>query len=180
MGGQRCYPGRHAARLRDDPVEGLLPDKDTTLALIGAAAARGHDNFHALPRDLFVHGGEVFARVRPVVLGPPGSAAPCRLGNASEVPLSDVVCGLHPQGPPLRRGVPLHDPHPRATARPHAAHQRPARSARRQREALRAPLSAYSPARSSRRTARESSPSWRRSGAPPWSSRSTGRGAPEW
>jgi glutathione synthase len=51
-----------------DPMERILADKDTTFAFQRAAQARGHLCFHALPRDLFVEGGEVCARVREVTV----------------------------------------------------------------------------------------------------------------
>ena len=44
-----------------DPVEGLLPDKDTTFAFQRAAAARGHENLHvaAERHPCRPHGGSV-------------------------------------------------------------------------------------------------------------------------
>jgi glutathione synthase len=84
-----------------DPVEGLLPDKDTTFAFQRAAAARGHENLHCLLRDVYVREGEVFARVRPVSIGATGSAAPCSLGAPSEVALSDVSAVLIRKDPPF-------------------------------------------------------------------------------
>jgi glutathione synthase len=84
-----------------DPVEGLLPDKDTTFAFQRAAAARGHENLHALKRDVFVREGEVFASVRPVQIGAPGSLSPCTLGEAREVNLADVGAVLIRKDPPF-------------------------------------------------------------------------------
>ena len=31
-----------------DPVESIIPDKDTTLAFLSGGQRRGHENFHAL------------------------------------------------------------------------------------------------------------------------------------
>lgn len=84
-----------------DPVHGLLPDKDTTFAFQRAAAARGHQNLHALPRDVFVREGEVFASVRPLTIGAPGSATPCTLGEPSDVALADVSAILIRKDPPF-------------------------------------------------------------------------------
>jgi len=84
-----------------DPVEGLLPDKDTTFAFQRAAAARGHESFHALPRDIFVRQGEVYARVRPITIGAPGSASPCTLGAPADVHLADVDAVLIRKDPPF-------------------------------------------------------------------------------
>ena len=84
-----------------DPIEGLLPDKDTTFAFQRAAAARGHQNLHALKRDVYVRQGEVFARVRPVQVGPPGSESPCSLGAPVDVNLADVDAVLIRKDPPF-------------------------------------------------------------------------------
>jgi len=84
-----------------DPVEGLLPDKDTTFAFQRAAAARGHENLHALLRDVFVREGEVFARVRPIQIGGADSKVACSLGAPSELALSDVSAVLIRKDPPF-------------------------------------------------------------------------------
>jgi len=84
-----------------DPIEGLLPDKDTTFAFQRAASARGHQNLHALLRDVFARDGEVFARVRPVHVGPPGSDAPCSLGDPFDVHLADVAAIFIRKDPPF-------------------------------------------------------------------------------
>jgi len=80
-----------------DPVEGLLPDKDTTFAFQRAAAARRHENLHALKRDVFVREGEVFARVRPVAMSTDG----CTLAAPFEVNLADVDAVLIRKDPPF-------------------------------------------------------------------------------
>lgn len=49
-----------------DPAEGMLPDKDTTFALLRAAGARGHLCLHAAPGDVSVTGKKVFVTARPV------------------------------------------------------------------------------------------------------------------
>ena len=49
-----------------DPVEKMIPDKDTTFAFIRGARARGHDCLHCLPRDVSNVGRELFAKARPV------------------------------------------------------------------------------------------------------------------
>lgn len=49
-----------------DPMDRVLPDKDTTFAFLRAAQAKGHTSLHCEPRDLFVKGGDVHARVRPI------------------------------------------------------------------------------------------------------------------
>jgi glutathione synthase len=71
-----------------DPMDRVLPDKDTTFAFQRAAQARGHVSLHCLPRDLYIAGGDVGARVRPVRV----SDAPPHFvhGPEEEVRLADV------------------------------------------------------------------------------------------
>jgi len=49
-----------------DPVESMIPEQDTTFALIGAGQRRGHENFHAELSQIYVTRGEVRARARRV------------------------------------------------------------------------------------------------------------------
>ena len=84
-----------------DPIVGLLPDKDTTFAFQRAAALRGHENLHALVRDVFVREGEVYAAVRPVAIHAPGNLVPCTLGDESLVKLADVDAVLIRKDPPF-------------------------------------------------------------------------------
>jgi glutathione synthase len=51
-----------------DPLDRILPDRDTTLALMRAAQARGHRCLHCLPSQLEVADGRVRARARQVEL----------------------------------------------------------------------------------------------------------------
>ncbi len=46
----------------------MLPDKDTSFALMRAAQARGHQNFHAYLRDLSIDGSKLFVRARPILV----------------------------------------------------------------------------------------------------------------
>jgi glutathione synthase len=84
-----------------DPVLGLLRDKDTTLAFLRAAAARGHENLHTLQRDVFAKDGEVLASVRPVALGTSASEPACTLGEPFETNLADVGAVLIRKDPPF-------------------------------------------------------------------------------
>src|SRR6266446_4975809 len=47
-----------------DPLESVLPDKDTTFAFMLESLARGHEIFHLGLKDLFAHGHRVFGRAR--------------------------------------------------------------------------------------------------------------------
>jgi glutathione synthase len=49
-----------------DPVESMIPEQDTTFALIGAGQRHGHENFHAELSQIYVTRGEVHARARRV------------------------------------------------------------------------------------------------------------------
>jgi glutathione synthase len=71
-----------------DPMERVLPDRDTTFAFQRAAQGRGHECLHCLPRDIFVADGEVWARVRPVTVSdaPPHFA----FGAFRDVRLAEV------------------------------------------------------------------------------------------
>ncbi|HVU02746.1 MAG TPA: glutathione synthase [Polyangiaceae bacterium] len=49
-----------------DPVEKMLPDKDTSFAFMRGALARGHECLHCLPKNVWNVGRDVFAWARPV------------------------------------------------------------------------------------------------------------------
>lgn len=49
-----------------DPAQKMIPDKDTSFALIRGAEARGHESWHSLPLDIFNVGRDVFARAHPI------------------------------------------------------------------------------------------------------------------
>jgi glutathione synthase len=82
-----------------DPMERILADKDTTFAFQRAAQARGHVALHCLPRDLFLEGGDVHARVRDVTVS---DAAPhFAFGESFEVRLADVEGVFIRKDPPF-------------------------------------------------------------------------------
>jgi len=47
-----------------DPLERILPDKDTTFVFMLESLRRGHEVYYADPGDLFAHHTKAFARVR--------------------------------------------------------------------------------------------------------------------
>jgi glutathione synthase len=51
-----------------DPLESVLPDKDTTFAFMLESLARGHQLFHLGLKDLIARGNRVFGRARPCVV----------------------------------------------------------------------------------------------------------------
>jgi glutathione synthase len=82
-----------------DPMDRVLPDKDTTFAFLRAAQRRGHASLHCEPRDVFVKDGDVFARARPVTVSdaPPHFAH----GEASDVRLADEQAVFIRKDPPF-------------------------------------------------------------------------------
>jgi glutathione synthase len=82
-----------------DSMDRVLPDKDTTFAFQRAAQRLGHANLHCEPRDVYVDGGDVWARAREVCVS---DAAPhFTFGTAADVRLADVDCVLIRKDPPF-------------------------------------------------------------------------------
>lgn len=82
-----------------DAVDRVLPDKDTTFAFLRAAQDRGHESLHCEPRDLFLRGGELFARARRLAVS---DAAPhFRFGDVEEIPLAAVEAVFIRKDPPF-------------------------------------------------------------------------------
>jgi glutathione synthase len=82
-----------------DPMDRVLPDRDTTFAFQRAAQKRGHESLHCLPRDVYVADGDVWARVRPVRVS--DSAPFFELGPARDVRLAEVECVAIRKDPPF-------------------------------------------------------------------------------
>src|SRR5258708_34878349 len=82
-----------------DPMDRVLPDRDTTFAFQRAAQSRGHESLHCQPRDVFVTDGDVWARVRPLRV----SDAPPFFthGSARDVRLAEVECVAIRKDPPF-------------------------------------------------------------------------------
>jgi len=82
-----------------DPMDRVLPDKDTTFAFQRAAQRMGHQALHCQPRDVYVHEGDVWARVRPLQVSdtPPHATFDAPL----DVRLADVECVLIRKDPPF-------------------------------------------------------------------------------
>jgi glutathione synthase len=71
-----------------DPIEAIKPAKDSTLAILLAAQARGWELFYAEQKDLYLRDGVAFGRLAPLkVFDDPtvwfarGAAAPGKLGD---------------------------------------------------------------------------------------------------
>ena len=82
-----------------DPMDRVLPDKDTTFAFQRAAQGRGHVALHCEPRDLYVKGGDVYARVRTLQVSdtPPHGV----FGDFEHVRLADVDAVFIRKDPPF-------------------------------------------------------------------------------
>jgi glutathione synthase len=84
-----------------DPMDGVLPDKDTTFAFQRAAQERGHVSLHCLMRDIFFKGDDLFARVRPVTVSdkPPHYS----LGDPFDVRFVETEAVFIRKDPPFDR-----------------------------------------------------------------------------
>ncbi len=81
-------------------MERLLPDKDTTVAMQRATQARGHTSLHCEPKDVFVHEGEVCAKVRPVAVDANQSNW-FTYGSPADVRLSELAAVFIRKDPPF-------------------------------------------------------------------------------
>ena len=82
-----------------DPVDRVVPDKDTTFAFQRAAQKRGHTTLHCTPRDVYIDTGDVWAATRTLTVSdaPPHFA----FGKTADVRLADVECVLIRKDPPF-------------------------------------------------------------------------------
>jgi glutathione synthase len=82
-----------------DPMDRLSPDKDTTVAFLRAAQARGHRAWHCDVHDLLVKEGVAYAKVREVTMleGLPFF----RLGEGRTLALKDVDAVFIRKDPPF-------------------------------------------------------------------------------
>ncbi|MBX3125186.1 MAG: glutathione synthase [Polyangiaceae bacterium] len=82
-----------------DPAESMLPDKDTSFALMRGALARGHQTLHSRPIDVFNRGREVFAQAREIRVS---DAAPhVTLGATADHALAELDAVFIRKDPPF-------------------------------------------------------------------------------
>jgi glutathione synthase len=83
-----------------DPVESILPDKDTTFAFLRGAQRRGHENFHAELAGVHVARGEVRARARRIFVA---DSAPflTMQEEVEDLPLGEMSAVLIRKDPPF-------------------------------------------------------------------------------
>lgn len=82
-----------------DPMDRVLPDKDTTFAFLRAAQGRGHENLHCEPRDLYMRNGDLYARVRSLAVSntPPHAT----FGATSELRVAEAQAVFIRKDPPF-------------------------------------------------------------------------------
>jgi len=82
-----------------DPAATMLPDRDTSFALMRGAIARGHACLHCLPVELSHEGREVTARCRPIRVQ---DAAPhVNLGDTGRVDVATLDAVFVRKDPPF-------------------------------------------------------------------------------
>ena len=82
-----------------DPVDRVLPERDTTFAFQRATQRRGHTSLHCELRDVYVHDGDVWARLREIRVS--DSAPHFAFGAAQDVRLAEVECVFIRKDPPF-------------------------------------------------------------------------------
>jgi glutathione synthase len=82
-----------------DPMDRLLPDKDTTVAFLRASQARGHTSLHCEARDLYLKDGDVYARTREVKVS--DGAAWFTHGAPAETRVADAQAVFIRKDPPF-------------------------------------------------------------------------------
>ena len=82
-----------------DPMDRVLPDKDTTFAFLRAAQGRGHESLHCEPRDLFMRNGDLYARVRNLTVSdrPPHAT----FGPSTDIRVADAQAVFIRTDPPF-------------------------------------------------------------------------------
>ncbi|HOU90365.1 MAG TPA: glutathione synthase [Polyangiaceae bacterium] len=82
-----------------DPAATMLPDRDTSFALMRGAIARGHQCLHCMPVDLSHQGREVTARCRPIHVA--NAMPPVTLGEAERVDVGALDAVFVRKDPPF-------------------------------------------------------------------------------
>ena len=82
-----------------DPMDRVLPDKDTTFAFQRAAQRRGHGALHCQPRDVYIQDGDVWAHARELTVS--DETPHFTLGAPVDVRLAEVDCVLIRKDPPF-------------------------------------------------------------------------------
>ncbi|SFD45557.1 glutathione synthase [Thiohalospira halophila DSM 15071] len=83
-----------------DPIHAIKPEKDTTLALLLAAAGRGWNLHYMEPDDLWLRDGRAFASLRSLEVADDADSW-YQLGEPREAPLDELDVVLMRQDPPF-------------------------------------------------------------------------------
>lgn len=86
-----------------DPMDRIVPDKDTTFAFLRAAEARGHQSFHAVPEAVFAKAGTIGVHARQITgIAPfPQVSSSWTLGPSTHVPVGDFDAVFIRKDPPF-------------------------------------------------------------------------------
>lgn len=86
-----------------DPMDRVVPDKDTTFAFLRAAEARGHENFHARVEDVFAKTGEIGVRAARLTgfAAFPAAERSWSLGAAADFAVADFDAVFIRKDPPF-------------------------------------------------------------------------------
>lgn len=90
-----------------DPLDGIKPWKDSTVAMLLEATRRGHSILQFTPGDLAVRDGRAFARMRPLRVRDARESW-FETGEAAWLPLADLALVLARKDPPFDVAF-LHD-----------------------------------------------------------------------
>lgn len=82
-----------------DPMDRVLHDKDTTFAFQRAAQAKGHTALHCEVKHLYVKDGDLYATVRPLIVGE--TAPYFRLGSPETIRVADAEAVFIRKDPPF-------------------------------------------------------------------------------
>jgi glutathione synthase len=93
-------PDRPSLAVLMDPLETIKPAKDSTIAMLAAAARRGCETWFLTQQDLWVRDGRAMARLRPIEVTGSGKDWH-RLGEPVVRPLAGIGAVLMRKDPPF-------------------------------------------------------------------------------
>jgi len=93
-------PARHSLAVLMDPLETIKPAKDSTIAMLAAAARRDCETWYFTQADLSARDGRAMARLRPIELTGAGKDW-CRTGEPVVRPLAGIDAVLMRKDPPF-------------------------------------------------------------------------------
>jgi glutathione synthase len=95
-------PARPSLAVLMDPLDAIKPAKDSTVAMLAAAARRGCDTWYFTQADLSARDGRAIARLTPIEVVAPGSGQDWHRSGAPVVrPLAGIGAVLMRKDPPF-------------------------------------------------------------------------------